>query len=344
MATSTFNPLLDRRWEAFVESHPRASIFHSGGWLSALQKTYGYEPIAFTTDADDAPLTNAIVFCRVNSWATGERLVSLPFSDHCDPLVEDPEIEHEILSSVLASAGAHSKYIEIRSRATSVPGEFVPGDSFWFHTLDVREDEDRLLARFHKDCVRRKIQRAAREELTYEEGTSDRLLAHFSRLLLLTRRRQQLPPQPASWYRNLIACMGDALKIRVAFKHDQAVASILTLRHRDTLVYKYGCSDPAFNNTGGMVLLLWKAVQEASRDGLRELDLGRSDVDNEGLVTFKDRWGATRTRLTYWRHPQTNKSPASASGWKHRVAGRMFQRMPDALLAACGRLLYRHIG
>jgi lipid II:glycine glycyltransferase (peptidoglycan interpeptide bridge formation enzyme) len=344
MATLTLNPLLDSRWEAFVQSHPRASVFHSARWLRALQQTYGYEPIAFTTDAPDAPLTNAIVFCRVNSWATGERLVSLPFSDHCDPLVNDPETEQKILSLVLASASAHSKYIELRSRATSIPSEFVPGDSFWLHALDVRGGEDQLLAGFHKDCVRRKIQRAAREELTYEEGTSDRLLADFSRLLLQSRRRQQLPPQPASWYRNLIDCMGDALKIRVAYKRDQAIASILTLRYRDTLVYKYGCSDPAFNNAGGMVLLLWKTIQEASRDGLRELDLGRSDLDNEGLVTFKDRWGATRTRLTYWRHPETHKSPARVSGWKQRVAGRMFQRMPDALLVACGRLLYRHIG
>ena len=38
--------------------------------------------------ADDGELANGIVFCRVESRLTGRRLVSLPFSDHCDPLVD----------------------------------------------------------------------------------------------------------------------------------------------------------------------------------------------------------------------------------------------------------------
>src|SRR4249920_2949505 len=87
----TFNPLEDNRWPAFVQSDPNASIFHTAGWLKSLQATYQYEPIAFTTSAPGGDLKNAIVFCKVKSWITGRRLVSLPFSDHCEPLVENPD-------------------------------------------------------------------------------------------------------------------------------------------------------------------------------------------------------------------------------------------------------------
>ncbi len=41
-----------------------------------------------TTCAPDAPLTDGVVFCEVDSWLTGRRLVSLPFSDHCEPLLQ----------------------------------------------------------------------------------------------------------------------------------------------------------------------------------------------------------------------------------------------------------------
>src|SRR5690242_12893147 len=82
------NPLVDDRWPEFIGRHPNASVFHSRGWLSALQSTYGYEPLAFTTSAPSEELKNALLFCVVRSWLTGSRLVSLPFSDHCDPLVE----------------------------------------------------------------------------------------------------------------------------------------------------------------------------------------------------------------------------------------------------------------
>src|SRR5262245_20006552 len=82
------DPLSDPRWKDLVAWHPDASVFHPSAWLGALQRSYGYQPVAYTTSAPGAPLGDGIVFCRVESWLTGRRLVSLPFSDHCAPLVE----------------------------------------------------------------------------------------------------------------------------------------------------------------------------------------------------------------------------------------------------------------
>src|SRR5216110_3070476 len=84
----TLDPLLDPRWPEFLERHASASIFHSRGWLEALRRTYGYEPIAYTTSPPTVDLANGLVFCRIDSWLTGRRLVSLPFSDHTEPLVD----------------------------------------------------------------------------------------------------------------------------------------------------------------------------------------------------------------------------------------------------------------
>src|ERR1019366_2995967 len=78
MAVYEFDPLTDSRWTRFLDQHHGATAFHSPGWLAAIQKTYGYEPIVFTTSGAD--LTNAMVFCRISSWMTGRRLVSLPSS------------------------------------------------------------------------------------------------------------------------------------------------------------------------------------------------------------------------------------------------------------------------
>ena len=110
-------------------------------------------------------------------------------------------------------------------------------------------------------------------------------------------------PLPVRWFRNLIACLGGKLKIRVASKDGRPVASILTLRHKRILVYKYGCSDHRFNNLGGTQLLMWKAIQEAKNDRLDEFDMGRSDCDSPGLIVFKDRWGAAQSTLSYFRYP-----------------------------------------
>src|SRR5262249_26306738 len=161
------------------------------------------------------------------------------------------------------------------------------------------------------------IRRAEREGLTYQDGRSQALLSHFYDLLVLSRRRQKLAPQPLSWFRNLIALMGDRLCIRVALKEGRPVASILTLRYQKTPVYKYGCADGRYNNLGGMPLLFWRAIQEAKREGLTVLDLGRSDWDNPGLIAFKDRWGAGRTSIAYWRYGNS-PIPQAATHWYSR--------------------------
>ena len=220
-AVYELDPLQDSRWEPLVESHVHGGIFHSRGWLSALRDAYRYEPWAVTTSPPGEELKNALVFCRVRSWLTGSRLVSLPFSDHCEPLTESPERLTALLDYVQRAAVRQSlKYVEVRPSIADLPGSsnFAAGESFHFHRLPLEGTADTLFRSFHKDCIQRKIRRAEREALVYEEGASEEILQQFYKLLLLTRRRHQLPPQPLSWFRNLIANLGEALKIRIAFK------------------------------------------------------------------------------------------------------------------------------
>ena len=339
------DPLADPRWEQLVQNHPRASVFHSTPWLSALRSVYGYRPVAVTACPPGAPLTNGLVFCDINSWLTGRRFVSLPFSDHCDPLIAREDELDALLSPVKRLVDGNRKtYLEIRpwSCEPSSCSQLEAGISYCFHRLELHRSTSDLFHSFHKDCVQRKIRRAEREKLRYEEGSSEGLLRIFYQLFVMTRRRQYLPPQSLSWFRGLIAAFGEKLKIRVAYKEGLPIASILTLSHKGSMVYKYGCSNAAFNNLGGTALLFWRTIQEAKEQGYEELDFGRSETDNLGLIVFKEHWGASRTRITYWTYPH---EPASLpTWWKKRIARRLVSVSPDLALKTVGKLLYRHIG
>src|SRR5258708_18597503 len=93
---------------------------------------------------------------------------------------------------------------------------FVKYEGYNLHKINLRYDLRTLFSNFHKGCIQRKIQRAKRESLEYEADRSESNLAKFYHLLLLTRRRQGLPPQPMAWFRNLRDCFGESLTIRVA--------------------------------------------------------------------------------------------------------------------------------
>lgn len=338
------DPLRDPRWKALVESRSHASIFHLPEWLRALKSCYRYEPRILSTTPPGKPLTNGLVFCEIRSPLTGRRIVCVPFSDHCEPLVNNWEELHELVENLTERVDRGQwKYLEIRPVDLGLDAAaFAISNRYFLHRLDLRNSEETLFRSFHKDSVQRKIRRAERESLRYEEGTSDVLLQHFYKLLIMTRRRQGVPPQPLRWFRSLISCMGPNLKIRVALKGEVPIASILTISNRDKMVYKYGCSDPRFNNLGGTPLLFWRTIQEAKTAGMEEFDLGRSDTNNLGLVTFKEHWGAKRIALNYWRYP----AQAAGLGPEHAIkyVRRFISIVPDTPLVMLGNLLYPHIG
>ena len=347
-AIHRIDPLRDARWCALVARHPRASIFHTTEWLEALRRTYGYTPVAYTTAAPEDDLRDGLVFCRVESWLTGRRLVSLPFSDHCEPLIDDAaDLRALFLALDNALLEEKLRYIEMRLQDAADAGlaPFRPYSSYCFHRLDLRDDLDVLFKSLHKDSIQRKVRRAEREQLACEAGASDILIDSFWRLFLLTRRRHHSPPPPKRWFRNLFDCMGPAATLRVAFHGKQPVAAMITLRHRDTIVYKYGCSDARFNNLGGMPFLFWTSIQDAKREGLCVFDFGRSNYDNTGLITFKDRLGGRRSELIYARAGvSSDAGMRGGRNWTERLARGVISQLPAALWARVGSLLYRHVG
>jgi lipid II:glycine glycyltransferase (peptidoglycan interpeptide bridge formation enzyme) len=208
---------------------------------------------------------------------------------------------------------------------------------------------EELFRNLHKDCIQRKVRRAEKEELSYEKGNSEQFLQKFYRLQLRTRLRHRLPPQPLQWFRNLIASMGENLIIRVASKDGSAIAAIMTLSYEKTITYKYGCSDERFNHLGGVPFLFWKTIQEAKSEGMNRLDLGRSELTNVGLITFKDRLGGRRVPLSYWcctSIPTEKLRSVLVTNVARRFMPRLpsaILRLPTALLAASGNMFYRHM-
>ena len=342
------DPLEDPRWADFVQKHPRASVFHTTSWLKALLQTYGYQPLVFTTSPHGSPLQNGVVFCKVATWIVRPRLVSLPFSDHADPLLDQPDDLDQLLLHLQAGqASGQWSSIEFRSpHQQNLPENWVDfhdGQTYLLHRLDLRPDLQQLFRNLQKDSIQRKIRRAEREGLKYEEGCSDDLLKKFYNLTLLTRRRQSLPPPPFAWFRNVLDSLGDMARLRIAYKDTQPIGAVFTLFHRETAVYKYGCTDARFHQLGVMPFLLWKTIEDAKQRGATQLDMGRSDLSNEGLITFKDRFGAARSTLTYKKYPGKRRAGIGESR-RMVLAKRVFGYLPDKLLVLAGKLLYPHIG
>ena len=129
MKIDNLDPLLDPRWDQLVASHPSASVFHTTrlaqGFSQDLRlSAYGADKLREPAQ----PLSDGVVFCEVRSSFTGARLISLPFSDHAQPLMNESGDPLELQQWMEAEyIRGQWKYIELRPIAMGDGSRFVIG-------------------------------------------------------------------------------------------------------------------------------------------------------------------------------------------------------------------------
>jgi len=110
---------LDRSHDAMVEAllkaSGRATVYHTPEWRDTIVSTYGYEPI-YLGCMDDDRLTALMPMMLVESWLTGRRLVSLPFSNVCGPIGSARETASLIEEALHVYQARNAKALEIRTQ------------------------------------------------------------------------------------------------------------------------------------------------------------------------------------------------------------------------------------
>src|ERR1700749_563610 len=84
------DPARQLGWDEVIANQPHGSFFHSAAWAKVLADAYGYTPTYFTVN-EGGVLRSVLPLMEVDSWLTGRRGVSLPFTDDCEPIYSDDQ-------------------------------------------------------------------------------------------------------------------------------------------------------------------------------------------------------------------------------------------------------------
>lgn len=341
------DPVADPAWAEFLSRCDGAEIFHHPLWLELIQAQYKYDISALCIRGEDGAVEAGLPLARVESRLTGKRLVALPFSDTCSPLVSreaDPGAGAALGMALAAAAEREGLPLCVHAPLEGVAPESVVR-RFVRHELPLSEDLAAVEKQFSKNRVTRNIKKARKEGLEFELGRDRAALDGFYRLHLLTRRKLGVPTQPKRFIRRFERLFEAGLGF-VGTVRDEgvAVAAGVFLAFDGTLTYKYGASDPAALGKRPNHLLHAEAIRWGCENGQRLYDLGRSDLDNEGLRTFKSTWGATEIDLAYTYLGQPVPDPDGEHGTREQLVEKVIQRSPAFVGRVAGELLYRHYG
>jgi hypothetical protein len=338
------DPLTYPDWNERLLGAPHASIFHTVNWLRVLQEAYGYRSHYFADLAGPQPLV-LLPFLEVKSWLTGVRGVSLPFSDYCEPLVDETARYPALLEQVVGAARRlRWKCLEMRGGDALLPG-VPPYTVYYRHTLMLREQAADVFARLRSN-YRAKIRKAGRNTLTVHVLRSPDAMAEYYRLHCLTRKRHGLPPQPALFFKKIHEhVVAKNFGVVVLVSHQgHYVSGAVFLYFGSRALYKFGASDIKYRHLYPVYWLFWQTIQWLIQHGVKELCFGRTEKSHQGLVHFKDGWGTNKSHLQYFKFDvRTGCFVQAAKASTHR-GFRLLQRMPVTLLKWTGAALYPHLG
>jgi CelD/BcsL family acetyltransferase involved in cellulose biosynthesis len=344
MEARQIDPIADPAWVGLLQRSPSAEVFHHPRWLELLRSQYGYE-FGACCIANGGGLEAGIPVARIESRLTGRRLVSVPFSDVCAPALArdaDPAALRALGPALAEQARRSGLELTVHAPLPSAPGAIVR-PSFYRHLLPLAGDPAEVERGYSKSQVKRGIKKARREGLRAERRTDRGALDAFYALHLRTRRRLGVPTQPKRFIRRFERLFDAGLGfVALVLDEGEPIAAAVFLTFNGTVTYKYGASDAGRLAKRPNNLLFAEAIRWACEAGYETLDFGRTEIDNDGLRSFKRSWGANEEQLSYTYLAE--RAPSPGPGLRDRVLGTTIRRSPAFVGRLVGAALYRHAG
>lgn len=333
----------DPRWMDFIQTCPDANIFHHPAWMALMHACYGYSTsIVALTDAQ-GDLCAGLPFMKVNSWLTGQRWVSMPFSDYCNPLYHN-EAARDALAHQLEIVYQENRpgKMEIRWELPESPG-IQKISEFVMNTLQLDTNPEQVSKHFKRTHLQN-IRTSEKRGVTVEFGDKLEHLKIFYNLQLQTRKDHGVPAQPWKYFELLfhhIVKPGLGF-VLLAQKDGEYIAGMVYLGWRKTLVAKYAASREDHLNLRPNNLLFWAGIRWGCQNGFTLFDMGRTELENTGLRNFKSRWGAVEKPLSY--SIISSKPHLPMNGKLKSIMNSLISHSPLWVCRLSGQILYKHFG
>ena len=320
-------------------------LFQSRPWMASLSDAFEFAFQAAVVRDESGAIVAGVPFVRLDD-IRGRRTVVLPFSDYTIPLVTDAAPWDTLIEPILAFGDP----VIVQTAATGVVAadeRFEADLQTVRHSIELDADLDELMARCGQQ-PRRHIRKAEAAGLKFRMAESiDEVRAFYDLHFGVRKYKHQLLCQPFTLFESLWEqfMVDDQGGIVLGFDGETVAGGCLLLEAGDTMYYKYSASHPDYRSKGISHGAVRAAMEYGLAKGSTALDLGRSDIDQPGLIDFKRRFGAVQSDLTrFCAVPVGAHVMNDAAGSMLSDLTALFceESVDDALTVRAGDLVYRY--
>ncbi len=326
----------------------QGNLFYSRNWLDILLEEYEFDFKIVTDDIQpDNPL---LIFAKIND-IFGKRIISLPFCDYTEPLVESESELFSVLAFLEEKYPAYSATLKYHGAIndTKLKG-YKNIRQAVCHRIPLTDNIDDIWNRTSR-AFRKGTNKAERNGLRVQSYNLEEGIDIFHRMLTELRRNKfHILPQPKSFYLlffKYFISNGHG-NIWLTFSDDKPIAAALILHSGSGMFDKMGVSDQRHLDFRPNNLLLWEIIKHGQSQGFEYLDMGLSPAANTGLIRFKDSLGGIKTSINYYRRDPENYDIQQEEQIKKLLSSMttlfVNSDVPDKVVQQAGKLLYRYFG
>ncbi len=335
----------DPRIIPFLLNDNRATIYHHPAWLKALVLTYGFKPYYLILEnPDDNSIIGLMPFILKNNIKRKKRIVSLPFTTHCDLLLPE-NISLRKIFDFLSNQLSEIDSIDLRFTNGIIPSSFSISQEYLLHKIKLGPTIDETFESFGRRSIRRNIRKAEDNSLKIRFGESIIDLKIFYELEKKTRKKIGLPPAPFNFFWEIWKNLKiyNLILLPIIEYNSIPVASSIVLKFKDTFYFEYTGIDKKYINLYPNHMLHWEVIKIAQTEyGAKYIDMGRTGVDQQSLIYFKEKWNAKASPLFRACFPAIRNNNFKRSSFYNSLKN-LNKLMPDKILDIEGRILFKYI-
>lgn len=345
MKITCSDPRTDHLWHRLIEQYS-CDVFHSPEWLRTLTATYDFDVQSLVVLDNEGQPRAGMAYSKIEDMMD-PRIISLPFSDFCDPLVKDHEDWHCLIDKLLAE----NCPVTLNCLHNSIP---LPDDRLrlvkrakW-HCVDLRADLNDIWNNLHSSA-RRAIKKSQRDGVVVRcaQGKEE-LRAFFEMHLRLRKYKYHLLAQPYCFFENIWNNFIEIQKgaLMVAEFRSEIVGGVLFIEWQDKLYYKFNASNPDYISLRPNDLVVWEGIKYGQAKGYSYLDFGRSDWDHEGLLRYKRKFSSEEKTISILQY-RPDETPTQKEKQMRNLLPQLTnlfvdKSVPDTVTEQAGEALYRY--
>ena len=289
-------------WDALVDDSDTATVFHTSAWARLWIAEWPgarWEAVVLPEGHGYAGALGLII----HDGPLGRRVLAMPYGTYSGPIVRrghpDPAAVRRLLLEGYAQLVRHawvmlSELTWYQGHREDLPADLTASEGFT-HVRPLSSDYAGMIAALPLS-VRSRIKQAEEHGLTFRPVTDARDVRHYHALAVRTVRRRGGLPKPLSLYQRIqrnLAPLGLA-RYDLVEQNGIAIGGSLHFMYRGSAINWLTVSDERKWELRPNHLIISRVMRDLCAAGYHEYNLGGSPPDAEGLIKFKEAWGATR--------------------------------------------------